>query len=453
MASKSLFFCNECGTEYPKWQGQCSGCKHWNTLIEAPTADKKATQKFDHLTGTKTQKKIQYLDDIELVHHQRWQTRINEFDRVLGGGLVPGSVTLIGGDPGIGKSTLILQALASLSETHKTLYISGEESVEQIAMRAARLNLKAPDLQLVAHNQLEDLLYQVEKEKPLILVVDSIQTLYTDTISSAPGSVSQVRDCAAQLVRLAKQTNCAVLLIGHVTKDGTIAGPRILEHMVDTVLYFEGDTQTRFRLIRAIKNRFGTINELGVFAMTEKGLKEVTNPSAMFIGNAVSHKPGSVVLVTVEGTRPMLVEVQALADQSAMSNPRRLTIGLDQNRLVMVLAIIHKHLQMVMYDQDVFVSALGGMKIAEPAADLAISAAVISSFAGRSSIEKLAIFGEVGLNGDIRPVQKGQDRINEALKLGMQRVVVPMGNYTKENKKDERIVPIEHINDIQDKIF
>ena len=372
--AKSIYSCTECGATSPKWQGQCPGCSEWNTLVES-VAEKSTGHRFESLAPTV---KLQTLSEIKARDVERIATGIGEFDRALGGGLVAGGVVLIGGDPGIGKSTLLLQALSHLSSEHKVLYVSGEESGEQVALRARRLGLETRGLQLMAEINLERIVSTLQAEMPQVAVIDSIQTLWSDQLSSAPGSVAQVRECAAQLTRLAKQSGITVILVGHVTKEGALAGPRVLEHIVDTVLYFEGDTHSSFRLVRAVKNRFGAVNELGVFAMTDKGLKGVNNPSALFLSQHGQDVPGSCVMVTQEGTRPLLVEIQALVD-TAHGNPRRLTVGLDAQRLAMLLAVVHRHAGIVCFDQDVFVNAVGGVKITEPAADLAVLLSITSS--------------------------------------------------------------------------
>jgi DNA repair protein RadA/Sms len=378
----------------------------------------------------------------------RLPTGIDELDRVLGGGLVPGGVVLLGGDPGIGKSTLLLQALAQLSANGvDVLYSSGEESAAQIALRANRIHLKAPQLEVLAEIQLEKLLLSVEAAKPQVLVVDSIQTLYSDAFSSAPGSVSQVRECAAQLTRLAKSSGICVLLVGHVTKDGHLAGPRVLEHIVDTVLYFEGDTHSSFRLVRSIKNRFGAVNELGVFAMTERGLKGVNNPSALFLSQHPETVPGSCVLVTQEGSRPLLVEIQALVDTAHIPNPRRLAVGLEQARLAMLLAVLHRHAGIACFDQDVFLNAVGGVKISEPAADLAVLLAIASSIRNRALPKSLVVFGEVGLAGEIRPCPRGQERLKEAAKLGFTVAIIPKANLPKTKIANLQVIAVERIDE------
>lgn len=376
----------------------------------------------------------------------RFSTSIEEFDRVLGGGLVPGGVVLLGGDPGIGKSTLLLQALAEMSSAGmNVLYSSGEESAAQIALRAKRIALNAPQLEVLAEIQLEKLLSIMDTVKPQVLVVDSIQTLYSEVLSSAPGSVAQVRECAAQLTRAAKSSGICVLMVGHVTKDGHLAGPRVLEHIVDTVLYFEGDTHSSFRLVRSIKNRFGAVNELGVFAMTEKGLRGVTNPSAIFLSQHVQMVPGACVLVTQEGSRPLLVEIQALVDTAHVPNPRRLAVGLEQARLAMLLAVLHRHAGVACFDQDVFLNAVGGVKISEPAADLAVLLAIQSSIRNRALPKELIVFGEVGLAGEIRPCPRGQERLKEAAKLGFTVAIIPKANMPKAKIPGLRVIPVERI--------
>ena len=429
--SKTVFTCSECGASTGKWQGQCPACEVWNTLVETMVEVPVATgsqRRFAALGGTAG---LQTLSEIEAREEDRLPTGIGEFDRALGGGLVSGGVVLIGGDPGIGKSTLLLQALAALSATQQVLYVSGEESGQQVAMRARRLALDTGKLKLLAEIHLEKILATLQSAQPQVAVIDSIQTLWSEQLSSAPGSVAQVRECAAQLTRLAKQTGITVILVGHVTKEGALAGPRVLEHIVDTVLYFEGDTHSSFRLIRAVKNRYGAVNEIGVFAMTDRGLKGVSNPSAIFLSSHGSDVPGSCVLVTQEGTRPLLVEIQALVDQ-AHGNPRRLTVGLDAQRLAMLLAVLHRHAGLVCFDQDVFVNAVGGVRIGEPAADLAVLLAIVSSLQNRALPAKLVVFGEVGLAGEIRPAPRGQERLREAAKLGFTHALIPEANQSRQ---------------------
>ena len=387
----------------------------------------------------------QSLDTVALDSASRFSTGLVELDRVLGGGMVVGSVVLIGGDPGIGKSTLLIQALTAISQDAKVLYVTGEESAQQIALRAHRLGLKDAQVQLLAENHIETILSCAAAERPRVVVIDSIQTVFTELLQSAPGSVAQVRESAAQLVRFAKHNNIGLFLVGHVTKEGTLAGPRVLEHMVDTVLYFEGDSSSQFRIIRAIKNRFGAVNEIGVFAMTETGLRVVNNPSAMLVSKQGDAVPGTVVLATQEGTRPLLVEVQALVDQSHLANPRRVSVGLDQNRLGMLLAVLHRHAGVATYDQDVFINVAGGVRITETAADLAIVAATMSSMTDRPAGRDLVVFGEIGLAGEVRPVQRGQDRIREAAKLGFKRVLIPAANRPKNIDVGIEVIAVKRV--------
>ena len=440
---KTLYVCQACGGSSPKWQGQCPACDAWNTLEESLAET--ANHRFQGLAKSIPRQK---LVSIEAQDSPRLPTGITELDRVLGGGLVAGGVVLLGGDPGIGKSTLLLQALAELStQGIDVLYSSGEESAAQIALRAQRISLNAPQLEILAEIQLEKLLLSVEAAQPQVLVVDSIQTLYSEAFTSAPGSVAQVRECAAQLTRLAKSSGICVLLVGHVTKDGHLAGPRVLEHIVDTVLYFEGDTHSSFRLVRSIKNRFGAVNELGVFAMTEKGLKGVNNPSALFLSQHPQTVPGSCVLVTQEGSRPLLVEIQALVDTAQIPNPRRLAVGLEQARLAMLLAVLHRHAGIACFDQDVFLNAVGGVKITEPAADLAVLLAITSSIRNRALPKHLVVFGEVGLAGEIRPCPRGQERLKEAAKLGFKIAIIPKANLPKSKIADLQMIAVERIDE------
>ncbi len=443
--SKTVYLCTECGSAVPKWAGQCGDCGEWNTLIERVEQGTSVTARH---AGLAPDSSVTELKDVDLQKVQRISTHSPELDRVLGGGVVPGSVTLLGGDPGIGKSTLLTQYMAKINLHQSVLYSSGEESAQQIAIRAKRLGEETQSLKVMAENRLEPILQTAQKMQPSVLVVDSIQTVYTDAIESAPGSVSQVRECAARLVRYAKQNRCAVMLVGHVTKEGSLAGPRILEHMVDAVLYFEGDTTSSFRLIRAIKNRFGAVNEIGVFAMTESGLMDVSNPSAMFVSRFSTEAAGSVVLATQEGSRPLLVEVQALVDQSALGNPRRLCVGLEQNRLAMLLAILHRHGGLMLSDQDVFANVVGGIKVTETASDLALVIALVSSLLNRAIGSKLVAFGELGLTGEIRPVQGGQDRIKEAKKLGFDSVMLPKANVPKKALSDIKLIPVQHVQQV-----
>jgi DNA repair protein RadA/Sms len=450
---RTSFVCSECGAVASRWSGQCPDCKAWNTMTEqVESAGVNRLSQAPHHKSLAQTAPVLSLSDIEAIDVPRFGTGIEEFDRVLGGGLVAGGVVLIGGDPGIGKSTLLLQALANLATTRSTLYVSGEESGAQIALRARRLQVEAKDLKLQAEIQLEKILGTLADLKPEVAVIDSIQTLYSDALTSAPGSVSQVRECAAQLTRVAKQTGVTIILVGHVTKDGTLAGPRVLEHIVDTVLYFEGDTHSSFRLVRAIKNRFGAVNELGVFAMTEKGLKGVSNPSALFLSQHDTQVPGSCVMVTQEGTRPLLVEVQALVDASHLPNARRLSVGLEQNRLAMLLAVLHRHAGVAAFDQDVFINAVGGVKITEPAADLAVLLAIHSSMRSKPLPRGLVVFGEVGLAGEIRPAPRGQERLREAAKLGFSIAVIPKANVPKQAIEGMTIVAVERIDEAFNKL-
>ncbi|NVJ49728.1 MAG: DNA repair protein RadA [Gammaproteobacteria bacterium] len=428
--SKIQFVCNECGAAQPKWAGQCNDCGAWNTLVEqAQVATAARSERFAGYAGERS--RVQNMSEVSLQEVPRIGTQLSELDRVLGGGLVPGSVTLIGGDPGIGKSTILLQATCLLSQAYPTLYVTGEESLQQVTLRAQRLGLNGDRLKLLTETQVEAIMAQAKAEQPKILVVDSIQTIYTEQLQSAPGGVAQVRESAAVLVRFAKQHNVALFMVGHVTKDGALAGPRVLEHMVDAVLYFEGERDGRYRILRAVKNRFGAVNELGVFAMTETGLKEVKNPSAIFLSQFEQRVSGSVVMVTWEGSRPILVEVQALVDESHLGNPRRVTVGLEQNRLAMLLAVLSRHGGVASYDQDVFVNVVGGVRVMETSADLALLAAVISSLKNRPLPQDLVVFGEVGLAGEIRPVPNGQERLKEAAKHGFKRAIVAAGNQPK----------------------
>lgn len=430
---KTLYACNECAGTTPRWLGKCPHCNAWNSLVET-VAEAPATSKNRLSTGNKglaPTAELAVLSEIEAADVARTPTGLGELDRVLGGGVVEGGVVLIGGDPGIGKSTLLLQALDALQRAGlDTLYVTGEESGAQVALRSRRLGLEQSQVKVLAEIQLEKIIATLDAKQPAIAVIDSIQTVYSDQLSSAPGSVAQVRECAAHLTRAAKASGVAIVLVGHVTKEGALAGPRVLEHMVDTVLYFEGDTHSSYRLIRAMKNRFGAVNEIGVFAMTEKGLKGVSNPSAIFLSQHSAPVPGSCVLVTLEGTRPMLVEIQALVDSGGPS-PRRLSVGLDRDRLAMLLAVLHRHAGVACMDQDVFVNAVGGVRIGEPAADLAVMLAITSSLRGKALPKGFIAFGEVGLAGEVRPAPRGQERLKEAAKLGFSVAVVPKANMPK----------------------
>jgi len=437
--AKTAYVCAECGASALQWFGSCPSCGAAGTLTET-RAERAAAQRYAAPGAGPVA-----LAGIEAQELARIPTGIEELDRVLGGGLVAGQVVLLGGDPGIGKSTLLLQALAGLGGRVKTLYVSGEESAEQVALRARRLALDAGRVQLLAEIQLERVAAALESERPQVAVIDSIQTLYSEALQSAPGSVAQVRECAAQLTRLAKARGTALLLIGHVTKEGAIAGPRVLEHIVDTVLYFEGDPNSAFRLVRAVKNRFGAVNELGVFAMTEKGLRAVSNPSALFLSHHGREVPGACVLATLEGTRPLLVEIQALVDAAHAPNPRRLSVGLEQNRLAMLLAVLHRHAGIATFEQDVFVNAVGGVRIGEPAADLAVCLAVVSSLTDRAIPRKVVVFGEVGLAGEVRPAPRGQERLKEAAKLGFEKAVIPKANQPKGRIAGLEIIAVERV--------
>jgi len=449
--SKVLYQCTECGAQSPKWAGQCGDCGAWNSLAEtAPVVSVSGkVSRFAGYSGD-NQPLVQNLSDVQPGQEARMPLGMEELDRVLGGGLVAGSVVLIGGDPGIGKSTLLLQALARFSDQLKVLYVTGEESPEQVSLRSRRLGINADTVRILAETQVEHILDHARCEVPQVMVIDSIQTLYTEILQSAPGSVGQVRESAAQLVRFAKQTGVALFLVGHVTKEGTLAGPRVLEHMVDTVLYFEGDSGGRYRIIRAVKNRFGAVNELGVFAMTDRGLKEVRNPSSIFLSRHEQPVAGSVIMVTMEGTRPLLVEVQALVDDSQLSNPRRVTLGLEQNRLAMLLAVQHRHGGVLMSDQDVFVNVVGGVRVNETAADLPVLLAVLSSFRDRTLPNDLIVFGEVGLAGEIRPVPNGQDRLREAAKLGFKRALIPSANAPKSGVEGLDIRAVSRYSEVLD---
>jgi DNA repair protein RadA/Sms len=444
---KTAFFCNACGSELNKWAGQCPDCKSWNTVQEFRQAAAGPSRVSGYAGATN--QRLTELSEVSDQQVARIEVGIRELDRVLGGGIVPGSVILIGGDPGIGKSTLLLQVLAGLMGQLESIYISGEESLQQINMRAKRLGLEVGKLRCLTETSVEQILNVVQKEKPGMIVVDSIQTLHSEYVQSAPGSVSQVRETAASLVRYAKQMNCAMVLVGHVTKDGALAGPRILEHMVDAVLYFQSDEGSRYRVIRAFKNRFGAVNELGVFAMTGQGLKEVKNPSAIFLSGHSEAAAGSVITVIREGTRPMLLELQALVDESHLANPRRVTIGLDQSRLSMLLAVLHRHGGVSLGDQDVFANVVGGMRISETGSDLPLLLAILSSFRDRVLPEKTVVFGEVGLSGEVRPVYNGEERLKEAAGLGFRQAVVPRANRPRQPIEGMRVIPV---NDLEEAI-
>ncbi len=443
---KTQYVCNECGSVSPKWAGQCGDCGQWNCLTEQLEA-KKTTQTGRFAGYAGSEKQLQKLAEVKHSHTPRIATSLSELDRVLGGGLVPGSVVLIGGDPGIGKSTILLQSMCHLSNQLNAIYVTGEESAQQISMRATRLGLNGDNLSLLTETQVETIIATAQNVKPQVMVIDSIQTIYTDLLQSAPGGVAQVRESTAQLVRFAKQKGIALFVVGHVTKDGSLAGPRVLEHMVDAVLYFEGERDGRYRILRAVKNRFGAVNELGVFAMTEEGLKEVQNPSAIFLSRYQQAAAGSCVTVTWEGTRPLLVEVQALVDESHGGSPRRVAVGLDQNRLAMLLAVLSRHGGVFCHDQDVFLNVVGGVKVMETSADLALLLAVVSSLRNLILPQDLIVFGEVGLAGEIRPVPNGQERIKEAKKHGFKTVICPKANAPKKAIDGIKVIAVSQLGD------
>jgi len=449
-AGSPRFACSACGGTSAKWQGQCPHCAAWNTLSEAALT---SLGRPRARAGLGPAAEVSALASVTTTELQRLSSGVEEFDRVLGGGLVEGAVVLIGGDPGIGKSTLLLQALAAMALRVRALYVSGEESVGHVALRAHRLGIDAamvPMLQVASEIDLDRIIAAIERERPQVVVIDSIQTMYSAELGSAPGSVSQVRECAAALTRYAKQRSIVLVLVGHVTKEGALAGPRVLEHMVDTVLYFEGDSHSSFRLVRAVKNRFGAVNELGVFAMTDRGLRGVANPSALFLSqNGIDGKgglvPGSCVLATQEGTRPLLLEIQALVDAAHVPNPRRLCVGLDPQRLAMLLAVLSRHAGIATFDQDVFVNAVGGVRIEEPAADLAVLLAVSSSMRNRPLPRGLVVFGEVGLAGEIRPAPRGQERLRESAKLGFSKAVIPKANAPRRPMEGLEIIAVDRV--------
>ncbi|RDB42059.1 DNA repair protein RadA [Halomonas sp. DQ26W] len=450
--AKSAFVCTECGAEYSKWQGQCSSCQGWNTLSEVrlsvarPGAATSGASGRSGYSGNLSREVVD-LGNVDLSEVPRLSSTFDEFDRVLGGGLVPGSAVLLGGHPGAGKSTLLLQTACKLAQSRQVLYVTGEESLSQVAMRAHRLQLPTRGLKMLAETSVETVLAVAERERPEILVIDSIQTMHLEDIASAPGGVAQVRESAAALTRFAKQSNTVLLLVGHVTKDGSLAGPKVLEHMIDASLLLEGGADSRFRTLRGQKNRFGAVNELGVFAMLEHGLKEVKNPSAIFLSRSEALASGSLVMVVWEGTRPLLVEVQALVDESALGNPRRVAVGLDANRLAMLLAVLHRHGGLFTGDQDVFLNVVGGVRVLETSADLAVLLAVVSSLQNRSLPRELVVFGEVGLSGEIRPVPSGQERIVEAAKHGFTRAIVPRANAPKRAPAGMEVVAVDKLTD------
>ncbi|MFQ5487770.1 MAG: DNA repair protein RadA [Gammaproteobacteria bacterium] len=443
--AKRIYVCSQCGAQAPKWAGQCAECGAWNSLVEERPATAPPGAGGLRREGFAGASEIRSISDVDAVDEIRIASGFSELDRVLGGGLVAGSVVLIGGDPGIGKSTLLTQTLGALSAQLSTLYVTGEESLQQVSLRARRLSLAVDRLRLLAETDVGRILQLAATERPQVMVIDSVQTVYTAALQSAPGSVSQVRESAAQLVQYAKQTGTALFLVGHVTKEGTLAGPRILEHMVDTVLYFEGDADSRFRVLRAVKNRFGAVNEMGVFAMVDSGLREVSNPSSIFLSRHEQPVAGSAVMVTREGSRPLLVEVQALVAESHAANPRRLAVGLDPNRLAILLAVLQRHCGVVMYDQDVFVNVVGGVRVGETAADLALVMAALSSLRNHPLPEGLVVFGEVGLAGEIRPVQHGQERLREAAQHGFRRALVPKANAPRRPIEGLEVIPVQGV--------
>jgi len=448
--AKTAFVCNDCGADYGKWQGQCSECGAWNTITEIRLGPAKRNRDLGQ--GTRkgfagTTAEVRLLKDIDLVEVPRFSSGFSELDRVLGGGFVPGSAILIGGHPGAGKSTLLLQALCGLADQHEALYVTGEESPQQVAMRADRLGLPVHAVKLMAETDVDDILAAAESHKPKIMVVDSIQVIHSAAIASAPGSVSQVRDCAAQLTRFAKQTGVVLILVGHVTKEGSLAGPKVLEHMIDCSVLLEGEQDSRYRTLRSSKNRFGAVNELGVFAMTDKGLREIKNPSAIFLDRAEDPAPGTTVMVVWEGTRPLLVEIQALVDDSSLGNPRRVAVGFEQNRLAMLLAVLHRHGGIMVGDQDVFANVVGGVRVVETSADLALLLAVVSSLRNRVLPDDLVVFGEVGLSGEIRPVPSGQERLSEAAKHGFRRAIVPRGNAPKQAVEGLQVTAVSRLSE------
>ncbi len=448
---KTAYVCSDCGAEFPRWQGQCSECKAWNTISEFVVARaKSATRQTTSGYAGQTAAKIETLNAIDLESLPRFSSTFKELDRVLGGGIVPGAAMLIGGSPGAGKSTLLLQVMCQMAKSESALYVTGEESLQQVAMRAKRLSLPDDKLMMLAETNVETICDLALTQKPKIMVIDSIQVMHVSDVQSAPGSVSQVRESAAYLTRFAKQNHIAMFIVGHVTKDGNLAGPKVLEHCIDSSMMLEGESDGRYRTLRSHKNRFGAVNELGVFAMTEKGLKEVSNPSAIFLSRGDNETPGSSVMVIWEGTRPLLVEIQALVDYSQMSNPRRIAVGLDQNRLSMLLAVLHRHGNVQMNDQDVFVNVVGGVRVSETSADLALLLAMISSFRNRSLPRDLIVFGEVGLAGEIRPVPNGTERIIEAAKHGFKRAVVPKANAPKQAINGMKVVPVARLSEALD---
>lgn len=446
--AKTAYVCSECGSEFSRWQGQCNDCKAWNTISEIRLAPAKSSHQATRqgYAGA-TQTKVQTLNTISLEDLPRFSSGFKELDRVLGGGIVPGSAILIGGNPGAGKSTLLLQTMCHLAQSMSALYVTGEESLQQVAMRAQRLGLPNDKLKMLSETSVENICNLAEQEKPQIMVIDSIQVMHVAEVQSAPGSVSQVREAAAYLTRFAKQTGVAIFMVGHVTKDGSLAGPKVLEHCIDCSVLLDGDADSRYRTLRGHKNRFGAVNELGVFAMTDKGMREVSNPSAIFLSRGEENTSGSVVMVIWEGTRPLLVEIQVLVDYSQLGNPRRVAAGTEQNRLAILLAVLHRHGGLQMADQDVFVNVVGGVKVTETSADLALLMALVSSFRDQALSQELVVFGEVGLSGEIRPVPSGQERIIEAAKHGFKRAIVPVANVPKKPIEGMEIIGVKKLSD------
>lgn len=444
--SKTAYVCNECGADFMRWQGQCTECGAWNSISEVRlTAAVKSNSRSGGGYAGATQAKIIRLNEVDLQELPRFSSGFYEFDRVLGGGIVPGSAILIGGHPGAGKSTLLLQIMCLLASQGPALYVTGEESLQQVAMRASRLGLPTDQLMMLAETQVETICDLALQVKPRIVVIDSIQVMQLADIQSAPGSVSQVRESAALLTRFAKQHGITVVMVGHVTKDGSLAGPKVLEHCIDCSILLDGDSDSKFRTLRGHKNRFGAVNELGVFAMTGQGMKEVKNPSAIFLNRGKEEAPGALVMVLWEGTRPLLVEIQGLVDYSPLNNPRRVTVGMEQNRLSMLLAVMHRHAGIQMADQDVFVNVVGGVRVAETGADLATLLALVSSFRNKALPLDLVVFGEVGLSGEIRPVPSGQERLREAAKHGFRRAIVPLGNVPKEPLTGMQVIGVSKL--------
>ncbi|WP_116475580.1 DNA repair protein RadA [Zobellella maritima] len=446
--TKTAYVCNECGAEFPRWQGQCAECKEWNTISEirlAPATGPR-NSRFSGYAGAQDNQ-VQVLSEIALTDIPRLPSGFKELDRVLGGGLVPGSAILIGGNPGAGKSTLLLQVMCGLARRMKTLYVTGEESLQQVAMRAQRLGLPNDQLRMLSETSVEQICHIAREERPAVMVIDSIQVMHVSDVQSAPGSVSQVREAAAQLTRFAKQQGVVILMVGHVTKDGSLAGPKVLEHCIDCSVLLDGGNDSRFRTLRSHKNRFGAVNELGVFAMTEAGMKEVSNPSAIFLSRGEEQGTGSVVMVIWEGTRPLLVELQALVDYSQLANPRRVTVGLEHNRLALLLAVLHRHGGLQMADQDVFVNVVGGVRVEDTGADLALLLSLVSSFRDKPLPKELVVFGEVGLSGEIRPVASGQERLMEAAKHGFTRAIVPWANRPKHPPEGMEVIAVKKLDE------